>query len=153
MGKDELIEQAQYIFTTSGFVRDHFFKAHAETIKKDFKDTNYHELTLAQHMAVMKIDEHGPLTITCLATLLDVSSPSASAMVEKLVEKKIVTRKQSQEDRRKVIVSIHPETAKKIEGIKQISLGSIVDLVKKVGPKTTHKWCEVLNEIKQVIER
>ncbi|MBW1849563.1 MAG: winged helix DNA-binding protein [Deltaproteobacteria bacterium] len=74
-------------------------------------------------------------------------------MVDKLVEKGILTREQSQEDRRQVIVRISPEAAKKIERIKQIALRSIVDLVNKVGPETTRKWCEVLEEIRVVIKK
>ena len=153
MEENEWVRQAQHIFTTSGFIRDHFFKAHAEIAKNDFKNTKYRELTLAQYMAAMAINEHGPLTITQLAAQLCVSSPSASAMVDKLVEKKIITREHSRDDRRKVIVRIHPETGKKIEKIKALTLQSIVELVKKVGPETTRKWCEVLEEIKRIIEK
>ncbi|MBW2364655.1 MAG: MarR family transcriptional regulator [Deltaproteobacteria bacterium] len=158
MRKNQLINQAQHIFTASGLIRDHIFKAHADKSKKDFKDTKYRELTyreltLVQHMTVMAIDENGPLTIKSLAAILGVSSPSASAMVDKLVEKGILTREQSQEDRRQVIVRISPEAAKKIERIKQIALRSIVDLVNKVGPETTRKWCEVLEEIRVVIKK
>ncbi len=153
MEKNERVNQAQHIFTASGLIRDYIFKAHADMAKKDFKDTKYRELTLVQHMTVMAIDENGPLTIKSLAAILGVSSPSASAMVDKLVEKGILTREQSQEDRRQVIVRISPEAAKKIEKIKQIALHSIVELLKRVGPGTTQKWCEVLDDIKQVIEK
>ena len=153
MEKNELIYQAQQIFTASGLIRDYIFKAHADKAKKNFKDTKYRELTLAQHMAVMAIDESGPLTIKSLAAILGVSSPSASAMVDKLVEKDMLTREQSQEDRRKVIVHISPEAARKIERIKQVALRSIVDLVNKIGPETTQKWCEVLDEIRGVIKK
>lgn len=153
MEKNELVDQAQHIFTASGLIRDHIFKAHADKAKKDFKDTKYRELTLVQHMTVMAIDENGPLTIKSLAAILGVSSPSASAMVDKLVEKDILTREQSQEDRRQVIVRISPEAAKKIERIKQIALRSIVDLVNKIGPETTQKWCEVLEAIQVVIKK
>jgi len=153
MEKNERVNQAQHIFTASGLIRDYIFKAHADMAKKDFKDTKYRELTLVQHMTVMAIDENGPLTIKSLAAILGVSSPSASAMVDKLVEKGILTREQSQEDRRQVIVRISPEASKKIEKIKQIALHSIVELLKRVGPGTTQKWCEVLDDIKQVIEK
>ncbi|MBW1849562.1 MAG: hypothetical protein JRJ27_21125 [Deltaproteobacteria bacterium] len=45
MRKNQLINQAQHIFTASGLIRDHIFKAHADKSKKDFKDTKYRELT------------------------------------------------------------------------------------------------------------
>lgn len=152
MSKNELIKQAQYIFATSTLVRDYIFRGSANKTKININNNKYKELTLAQFMAVMAIDENGPLTITDLAKALRVSNPSASAMVEKLVEKNIVTREHSQEDRRKVTVRISPEAARRIAELKQISLGSFIALVKKVGPETARKWCEVMDEIKRVIE-
>ena len=109
-------------------------------------------MTMAQYMMFMVIDENGPMTISNLAKILMISNPSASAMVDKLVEKGVITREQSKEDRRKVNVQISPEAAKKIAELKQVSLGSFIELVKKVGPETTRKWIDVLDEITQVIE-
>jgi DNA-binding MarR family transcriptional regulator len=152
MKHNELVNQAQHIFTTSAFIRDHFFKAHAEGAKKLFKNKEFQELTLAQHMAVMTIDQYGPITIKNLASILNVSPPSASAMVDKLVEKKILIREQSRMDRREVLVRISPETAKRVEKMKQVTLKSIIDVVQKVGPETARKWCGVMDEIKRVIE-
>lgn len=152
MDKNELVTQAQYIFQQSTLVRDYIFQRSMNNARKNMDHNTYKELTMAQYIMFMVIDEHGPLTITDLANILKISNPSASAMVEKLVSKKIITRKQSQEDRRKVMVQISPQAAKRIAEMKQVALGSFIDLVKKVGPKTTRKWREVLDEINRAIE-
>jgi len=151
MEKHELVKQAQHIFTTSSLVRDYLFRESVWKTKKDINDATYKELTLSQYMTVITVDEHGPTTVSDLAKNLGISNPSASAMVDKLVEKGILKREQSREDRRKVDVQISPEAARRIAQIKEISLGSFVALVKKIGPETTLKWCEVLDEIKRVI--
>jgi len=151
MEDNELMKQAQYIFTTSVLVRDYLFRESVWKTRKDINDAAYKELTLAQYMTVITVDEYGPITIGDLAKNLGVSNPSASAMVEKLVEKGILTREHSRKDRRKVNVRISPEAARRIAQMKDISLGSFAALIKKIGPDTTRKWCEVLDEIKRVI--
>lgn len=153
MPEDNLLNQAQYIFTTVRLIRGHVLKIHANRVKKDIAGSKQQELTMTQRIAVMMIDERGPLTIKALADMLGISSPSASAMVDKLVSKGILSREQSREDRRKVKVSISPAAAKSIESVKQIALGAYVDLIKRVGPQTTRKWCDVLEELKRVIEK
>ena len=87
-----------------------------------------------------------------LSELLGVAPPSASTMVDRLVEKKILVREMSPEDRRKVIVRVSPEAVADIEKTEEAVLSSFVDLVEKVGPETARKWCEVLERIKFVLE-
>ena len=152
MREDELLKKAQYLLVTSKFIRSHFLKLHTESLKNDIPGSKRHELTVAQHFAIMTIEEHGALTIKALAELLDISPPSASTMVDKLVAKGILNRRQSQTDRRKVEVSISPAAAKVIERAHKISIGVYADLIKKVGPRTTQKWCEVLEDLKRIID-
>jgi len=39
-----------------------------------------------------------------------------------------------------------------VEKTEEAVLRSFVDLVQKVGPETSRKWCEVLGRIKSVLE-
>jgi DNA-binding MarR family transcriptional regulator len=92
------------------------------------------------------------VTITRLAELLGVSPPSASAMVDRLVEKRILSRERSPEDRRKVVVSISSNAVEDIERIEATILESFIDLVEAVGPEIAGKWCEVLAKVKEVLD-
>jgi DNA-binding MarR family transcriptional regulator len=150
--KTETIKQAQFIFANMKILRDYFFRTHAGNVTKDMKSDLYGEPTLSQLQVLMVADEHGPVTIKDLAETLGVSSPSVSAMVEKLVEKNILKREHSREDRRKVIVSISPEAAEHIEKIKQTHLRAIVELVEKIGTETASELCKVLKDIKRAVE-
>lgn len=152
MDKNELVEQAQYIFQQSTLVRDYIFQRSMNKARENKDHNKYKEMTMAQYIMFMVIDEHGPLTISDLANILKISNPSVSAMVDKLVSKKFIKREQSREDRRKVIVQISPQAAKRIAEMKQVALGSFIDLVRRVGPETTRKWREVLDEINRAIE-
>ena len=152
MDNDTILKQAQYLFTTSRRIRSHVSKTHAQNAKRYPAGKKYHDLTLAQHAALMAINERGPSTIKALAEALGISAPSASAMVDKLVAKDILIREQSLQDRREVTVSFSPAAAKRIEALRQHGLQAYVDLIKKVGPQTARKWCEVTEAIKAVVE-
>lgn len=69
-------------------------------------------LSIAQLYAVREIRGHVMLTMSELADILEASPPSASAMVDRLVEKGILWREHSTEDRRKVVVIISPDSVK-----------------------------------------
>jgi DNA-binding MarR family transcriptional regulator len=152
MKNDETWEQARYIFTTGKLMRDRidrFISSHMLTCEscKSFKD-----LSLSQLHVIMNIRNQGPMTISQIARQMGVSPPSASVMVERLVEKGILIRRQSTEDRRKVVVQISPETTKTSHEIENAILAFFVGMVEKVGPDTTRKWCDVLEKIKTVLE-
>ena len=152
MNENERLKKAHYLLITSKFIRSHFLRVHAERLKKELPDSKRHELTVTQHFAVMMIDENGPLTIKALAELLGISPPSASSMVDKLVSKGILNRRQSQKDRRKVRVSISPAASKVIDSANRTTIGIYADLLEKAGPETTRKWCDVLEHLKRIIE-
>ncbi len=152
MAEETLLKQAQYLFTTSRLIRSHLSKINADRVKNSRVGTDYQNLTVAQHAAIMIIDERGPSTIKALAEALGISAPSASAMVDKLVSKGVLDREQSRQDRREVRVSISAASAKKIEMFKQLALEAYVDLIRKAGPQTVRKWCEVVEAIQAVVE-
>jgi DNA-binding MarR family transcriptional regulator len=86
-----------------------------------------------------------------LAELLGVSPPSASTMVDRLVDKGVLSREHSTEDRRKVVVRISPESAKNIESVESSILQLFEGLVEKLGPETTRQWCRVLKHVNAVL--
>jgi DNA-binding MarR family transcriptional regulator len=73
-------------------------------------------------------------------------------MVDRLVEKGLLSREPSRKDRRKVLVSVSPEALKKIDTIEETILHSFVDLVEKIGPKTAQMWCQVLKKVRETQE-
>ena len=113
----------------------------------------YKEVTMAQLHTIMSIYNRGEVSMSELSALTNVSPPSASVMVDRLVEKGILLREHSSRDRRKVMVKISP---KAVNGIKQIEEGilqSLARLVEAIGPETAHKWCEVIEKDKTVLEK
>jgi len=153
MTKKEALEQARFIFTTGKLIQDHIFSIHASQIAVGGRNDRDEELSVSQLHAVKIAHEHGPLTVSELAAALGVSPPSASTMVDRLVEKGLLSREPSRQDRRKVLVSVSPEALKRIDSIEETILHSFVDLVEKVGPKTAKMWCQVLKKVRDVQEK
>jgi len=153
MASEEVFEQARMIFRTSKLLRDRAIRAHTAHLGEDGSDGQCRELSLSQMHMVFAARERGRATISELAEIGGVSAPSASAMVERLVEKGILLREQSQEDRRKVIVRVSPEAGKIIDTAEERILQFFMDLVEKIGPETASKWVEVLEKVREVILR
>ena len=67
------------------------------------------ELTFAQTRALFMLAARKELTVSQLAKLLDVGKPTASILVQQLVERELVTRTESETDRRRTILRLSPK--------------------------------------------
>ncbi len=150
MEKDTIIEAARYICETGRLVHDRIVKIqnnHLATCEGD----GANELSMSQLHAVKTLYESGELTMNELAAQLSVSPPSASAMVDRLVEKGVVCREHSTEDRRKVVVRVSPEAVLMAEGIKSNIMQFFIELVDRIGIETARQWCDVLACVKTAL--
>ena len=100
-------------------------------------------LTLAQLNAVRAVRDRGEVTIKVLAKALNVSAPSASTMVDRLVEMGVLAREQSSRDRREVLVRISRNVSDEIDAIEEDFLKSLIELMEQIGPEMSQKWYEV----------
>jgi DNA-binding MarR family transcriptional regulator len=67
------------------------------------------ELTFAQARALFMLAARKELTVSQLAKLLDVGNPTASVLVQQLVERELVTRTEHEMDRRHTIIRLSPK--------------------------------------------
>jgi DNA-binding MarR family transcriptional regulator len=67
------------------------------------------ELTFAQARALFMLAARKELTVSQLAKLLDVGKPTASILVQQLVERELVTRTEQATDRRHTIIRLSPK--------------------------------------------
>jgi DNA-binding MarR family transcriptional regulator len=152
MQESSSLAKARYIFDTGRMIHDHVYKLQIEHVSGLKSSESMCDLSLAQLRVLMLIRTKGQVTIRELSEQLGVSPPSASAMVDRLVEKGLLSREPSQEDRRKVVVSISPQALNDIQRLEEEILCSFVNLVDKIGQDTANKWCEVLGKVKSVLE-
>lgn len=69
------------------------------------------ELTFAQARALIILAAKKALTVSQLARLLDVGNPTASILIQKLVERGLVTRTEDDADRRQTVVRLSEKGA------------------------------------------
>jgi DNA-binding MarR family transcriptional regulator len=69
------------------------------------------ELTFAQAKALILLAAHKALTVSQLGRLLDVGNPTASTLVQQLVERSLVTRMEDDTDRRQTVVRLSEQGA------------------------------------------
>ena len=67
------------------------------------------ELTFAQSRALFMLAARKELTVSQLAKLLKVGNPTASILVQQLVERGLVTRTEAVSDRRHTIIRLSPK--------------------------------------------
>ena len=152
MTDKKTLEKARHIFTIGKMLQNQVLQAHTDHASGIGKESEYGELSMSQFHTVMAVQRHSEVTITKLSKLMGVSPPSASAMVDRLAERGLLTRERCHEDRRKVVVRISPEAMTHIRNFEGMLLDIFVDLVEKMGPDLTRKWCEVLNRVREILE-
>lgn len=148
---EKLLEQAREIFQTVRLLQDRIARRHGEMSKTDQENPVCAEVTMPQWVALMTVRERGEVTIKELAEALGVSPPSASTMVDRLVDMNMLRREQSQRDRREVLVALTPEGYDGIQVSERYLLQAITEIIEKVGPGCARQWCEVYMRIREVI--
>lgn len=151
MANKKIIDQARYIFTAGKQLRRHIFSSVARVEAE--AHCGCPDLSMAQFNLLMAVQAAGEITGGELAGQLGVSPPSVSVMVERLVDRGLLVRQRSVEDRRKVVLRMSNETASHFSRIEEQVLASFVDLVQEVGAETAEKWVEVLQQVEQVLAR
>lgn len=153
MTDQDVLASARYIFTTGRMIHDRITRISTGVCMNLGKDNRFGELSAPQMNMLLVIRIREAVSVSELAALLGVSPPSVSTMVDRLVERGLLTRIPCDQDRRKVVIRVSPEALKDIARVEEIVLGSFVDLVEALGPETSQKWCEVLQQIKKVLEK
>ena len=146
-------EQARYIYTTGRQIYDEIDQVVMAHLLASPAGQSYRDLTLSQLHAVMLVEKNGSVSMSRLAEQMRVSPPSASAMVDRLVEKGLLVREHSTQDRRKVVVAVSPCMSSKCTEIEKNLLTFFVNLVRGLGPETAVQWCAVLSRIKTELDR
>lgn len=149
---EEIEAQARRIVEVGKLLHDYIHKTFTRQVAGSRGRKRLTSLTLPQLDAVRAAGQTGEVTITELSRKLGVSAPSASAMVDRLVERGILCRERSRQDRRKVAVRVSEEVAEDVRRIEEKILSAFIDIIEKLGPEAARKWCEVLAQVERIME-
>jgi len=149
---DLLLEQARTIYEAIRLLRNWISARHVCRMARHGRKPPCLDLTTPQMNTLMAIRERGQVTIKELAAALHVSAPSASTMVDRLVDMGLLTRQQSRVDRRAVVVRIPPMIARSLERAEKEFLQSLTELLRRVGPEYATRWCDVYGRVRDVLK-
>lgn len=111
------------------------------------------ELTSTQVQAVFKIGRICPCTLAEVAKTLRITNSSASTLVERLVVKGVVERKQDPNNRRKVLITLSDRARKFQKAFEEELIKELVRIAKSLNSKDFKKWVEVFKAIDAAIDK
>jgi len=107
------------------------------------------DLTLRQALVLMLLRQHGDFSLKRLAEAMSETPSSASSMVERLVEKGLVTRGTDREDRRRVVVALCPDAVSLAAEIEQRFAAALTELLRQVEPEQAEQLEAMCASIQQ----
>jgi DNA-binding MarR family transcriptional regulator len=152
MTTEKTRKQAERMLRFGTRMRDHMLASFVQArdmAEGELADT----LSPPQIHMLMQIKKQGSsITISELAHLLEVSPPSASTMVDRLVEKNALVRERSEKDRRVVVVQLSPLAIQFTEMVESFLLSGFMNIIDKIGPELTEDWCNVIDRVEKVLQ-
>lgn len=142
-------EQARVLIETVKLLRAHFYTRHVRAACSN--RSGAFDLTEAQLGAMLAINDQGALSLKQLAGILGVSPPSASTMVDRLVDSGMIRRKPSPRDRRSISIDLTDTGRAVVQEFESQFLRSAVDLIEKLGPEYAERWCDVYLRIQEIL--
>jgi len=111
------------------------------------------ELTNTQSQAVLKISRISPCTLSEAAKTLRITKSSASVLVERLVVKGVLERRQDPENRRCVLITVGQQAQRFLETVDEELINEVEKIAEKMGPDDFSKWHEAVQAIGIAIEK
>jgi len=152
MTDQEVLDNARYIFTSGRMIHD-WVQRITTGACMNMSCGTLGELSGPQMNMVMVVRVRESVSVKELAALLGVSPPSVSSMVDRLVDRGLLTRTPCEKDRRRVVIQVAPEIKEDLAHVEGVVLQSFIELVEALGPEITRNWCDVLRNIKDVLEK
>lgn len=90
-------------------------------------------LSFNRLLSLVIIRQRGPLSLSELADILKISTPSASALVEKLYRLRLVKRVRASKDRRKIEIEIPAHALKGVFAVERAMTRTLSEIVDTVG--------------------
>jgi DNA-binding MarR family transcriptional regulator len=143
-------DKLSFIFETGKRFR---LVLHENVMSQDRKTPSIcEELSAIQMNTAMQVRLHQPMSLNELATKLGISPPSASVMIDRLVEKNIITRSPDPSDRRKVELRIHPEAEKAMNDMHQRFYDEFDRIARQMGNTTINHWFDVMQQVDRILQ-
>lgn len=146
-------EQARIIHRTIRMLQERLVRKHLERHRAaDGAADLCASLTFPQFNMLMALRDLGSVPLKELAEALQVSAPSASTMVDRLVDLGVVDREPHPEDRRAVLLRLNAAGRDALGEMEEALLGEITHFFGRIGPDLSGKWVEIYARIAELIK-
>ncbi len=112
----------------------------------------FSELTNTQLQAIFKISKIQPCTLSDVAKTLRISKSSASTLVERMLVKGALERKQDPDNRRRVLITVTRSVNKFQKTIDEELIKELKTIANNMPPKDFNKWVEANRAIDIAID-
>jgi|SRR5579871_162896 DNA-binding MarR family transcriptional regulator len=92
------------------------------------------DLSMGQLKTLMVLASQAPMTVSQLAETLDVGKPTASVLVDRLVNLRLVMRTEDAEDRRRTLVALTTEGSELVTHLRQGSKDTLIRWLSALAP-------------------
>lgn len=123
-------ESAEYLEILADLVVE-ILRRSAESVLTD--ESIPQEMTHSLADCLQYVYLHGESTLKQIAYGLDISTPAASQLVDRLVKRELVERKESENDRRNMLVYLTKEGSDTVESIREQKTQWFVEVLGKMG--------------------
>ena len=150
--RGRITDQAHEVYRTLRLVRDRILARHQEVIAPLTQRHKGPALTPKQVHVLSTIREEGETSVKNLANRLCETSPSVSAMVDRLHEKGLLNREFDTADRRRVVISLSPKGQQFVAQVEQLIIASFADTLEEIGGDCAEKLADVCLRIRTFLD-
>ena len=111
------------------------------------------DLTAIQTRATLQVWLRQPLSLNELAKILQVTPSAASALVDKLVEKEVLTREPDPRDRRRVVIRVHKRAEEAMNSVNEQFLKAFRSIADAIPDESLHHWHEAMRSVAAVLQQ
>jgi len=148
---DETLERAREIYRAAKLLQLWLTRRFEEVAKAGAQSGVCTELTFPQFNTLIVVRDATELSIKELAERLHVSPPSASSMVDRMVDMGMLAREHSRQDRREVRVRLAEAGEATLVAVEDEVLQGIGELLEAMGEKGAATWCSVYRRITELL--
>ena len=111
------------------------------------------DLTAIQTRATLQVWLRQPLSLNELAKTLQVTPSAASALVDKLVEKDVLTREPDPHDRRKVVIQVHPRAEQTMNTVNAQFLKAFRSVADEISDEQLRHWHLAMRSVADILKK
>ena len=153
MSKTDMRQMLWFILDTEQQFTNRIDQVIAKWGQHRGKDDPISELPYNQAQATYNIFRLGPCSLSDVAKTLKISKSSASQMVQRLVEKEMIIRKQDPDNRRKVLIEIEPTVKSLFEEMDEHLQTWMAKIAEQLGQDTVQDWYKIMTKLQLLLKQ